>query len=157
MWIGDTGTSCHFTYEDSAFVKWSPINHAVGVGNGNLITASKIGTVRLEVQQRNGQKNIVILTGCKFANYLQNNFFSITQALAKGWQLTNKGVCTTLTKPKKINTSDSGKIVFDTIDPAPTGVVMMVKWFQNHIPTINILKQLNSYATLIPCNPSKRC
>jgi hypothetical protein len=84
VWIGDTGASCHFTNANTAFIDWTPIHHVIGVGNRNVITASKIGTVRLEVQQRSGKRNFVILQGCKFAKELNNNFFSITQALAKG-------------------------------------------------------------------------
>jgi hypothetical protein len=145
MWIGDTGASYHFTNDDTAFIDWTPINHVIGVGNGNLITASKIGTVRLEVQQRSGKRNIVILQGCKFAKELNNNFFSITQALAKGWQLTNRGVRITLTKINKDNISESGQIVFDTIDPGTSGIVMMVKMVPKPIPYdrgVNNIKEL---------------
>jgi hypothetical protein len=46
MWIGDSGASCHFTNDDSGFIKWRSINDAIGVGNNDVSIATKVGTIR---------------------------------------------------------------------------------------------------------------
>jgi hypothetical protein len=55
---------------------------------------------------------------------LRNNLFSITQALTKGWVNSNAGVIIILTQKEG---KEKGRIVFDTIDPGTTSVVMTVK------------------------------
>jgi hypothetical protein len=124
MWIGDSGASCHFTNDDTAFIKWRTINDVIGVGDGSIAHASKIGTDRLEVHQKNDKRSIVCLNGCKYVKGLRKNLFSITQALTKGWTLSNNGVKITVSKK---HGNEFGQISFDTIDPGTTGVVMMVK------------------------------
>jgi hypothetical protein len=78
MWIGDTGALCHFTNNDESFIDWKRIHEVVAVGDGSLKVATKIGTIRLEVQQRNGKKSIILLAECKFCKGLRNNLFCIT-------------------------------------------------------------------------------
>jgi hypothetical protein len=51
---------------------------------------------------------------------LPHNLFSITKALARGWQIGNTGVHINLQK-------GSNKIVFDTIDPTSYSCIMTVK------------------------------
>jgi hypothetical protein len=113
--IGDSGASCHFINDDSAMFNWRSIYDEIGVGDGNIVVATKEGSVRLEVQQRNGKQNIILLHGCKYIEGLRNNLFSITTALSKGWKLSNKGVHIVLEK-------DNGTIVFETLDPTTYGV-----------------------------------
>jgi hypothetical protein len=48
MWIGDTGASCQFINDDSAYIQWRNIHDAVGVCDGTFAIATKIGTVCLE-------------------------------------------------------------------------------------------------------------
>jgi ribosomal protein L31 len=74
----------------------------------------------LEVQQRNGKRCTIVLSGCKYVPELRSNLFSITTALAKGWQLSNHGIHIQLNK-------GHDKIVFDTIDPTSQGILMTVK------------------------------
>jgi hypothetical protein len=49
------------------------------------------------------------------------NLFSLTQALAKGWQLGSKGCYIALTKQTPLTT---GHVVFDTVLPTVTGYLM---------------------------------
>jgi hypothetical protein len=58
MWIGDSGASCHFTNDDSGFISWHSIHDEIEVGNNDIAIATKQGTLRLEVNQRNGNKHI---------------------------------------------------------------------------------------------------
>jgi hypothetical protein len=123
MWIGDSGASCHFTNDITGFIKWRHINDEIGVGNSDIAISTKIGTLRLEVIRRNGNRHVVILSDCKYIPNLRNNLFSITRALAKGWEITNQGIKLVLTKN---NGEEQGRIIFDTIDATTTGLIMMV-------------------------------
>ena len=120
LWIGDSGTSCHFTNDDTGMFNWEPIHDEIGVGNGNIVVATKRGSIRLVVHQRNGNRSNITLHGCKYIKGLSTNLFSITTALSRGWSLSNKNVHIILTK-------DDGRIVFDTLDPTTHGVLMMVR------------------------------
>jgi hypothetical protein len=41
MWIGDSGASCHFTNDDTSFVKWKPIQEPVVIPDGKEAFATK--------------------------------------------------------------------------------------------------------------------
>jgi hypothetical protein len=83
-----------------------------------------VGTIRLEVIQRNGQRSIITLNNCKYIPELRNNLFSITKALTMGWKISNTGIKLVLSE---YSGTEKGCIVFDTINPTTSGLVMMVK------------------------------
>ena len=120
LWMGDSGSSCHFTNDDSGLFDWRPIKEGISLGDGRTVYATKIGTLRLEVHQRNGTKCIVYLPECKYIKSIPTNLFSITRALAHGWNLRNNGV-------QLVLTNQDQKIVFDSVESTATGFVMKVK------------------------------
>ncbi len=120
LWMGDSGSSCHFTNDDSGLFNWKPIKEGISLGDGRKVYATKIGTLRLEVHQKNGSKSIVYLPECKYIKNIPTNLFSITRALAHGWNLRNNGV-------QLVLTNQGQKIVFDLVESTRTGFVMKVK------------------------------
>jgi hypothetical protein len=116
---------------------WKSICDIIAVGDENQAMAAKIGTVRLEVHQQNGERSIVLLKGCKYVRELRDNIFSITQALTWGWTLSNRGVRITLSKQQG---DEYGQTVFNTIDPGTSGIVMMVKMVPCSTSTYKHLK-----------------
>jgi hypothetical protein len=96
------------------------IHHTIGIGEGKTAVAVNEGSVTLMVHQPNGNKSIVTLHGCKYLPGLSNNLFSITQAISKGWRLSNKGIYIVLEQK-------NGKIVFDTSDRSIHGILMNVR------------------------------
>jgi hypothetical protein len=90
-WMGDSGSSCHFTNDDTGMFQWKHIKHPIQVSDGSTVYATKLGDIHLEVQQRNGTKCRIALENCKFIPNLATNLFLITQALSKGWKLGNQG------------------------------------------------------------------
>jgi hypothetical protein len=118
LWIGDTGASCHFINSDKGMFNIKRIHHAIGIGDSKTAVAVKEGSVTIMVHQRNGNKSIVTLHGCKYLPGLSNNMFSITQAISKGWRLSNKGNYIVLEQK-------NGKIVFDTPDRSIHGILGM--------------------------------
>jgi hypothetical protein len=124
MWIGDSGASCHFTNDDTGYIKWQSINVVIGVGNNDVSIATKVGKIRLEVIQRNGQRSIITLNNCKCIPELRNNLFSITKTLTMGWKIRNTGIKLVLSKHSG---TEKGCIVFDTINPTTSDLVIMVK------------------------------
>jgi hypothetical protein len=119
VWLGDSGSSCHFTIDDTGMFQWRKIHDPIQVGDGSTVFAVKEGDVSLEVRQKNGQRCHITLEGCKYIPNLPTNLFSITQAISKGWQLGNKGLHIALNKADR-------HIIFDTVDPSATGVIMQV-------------------------------
>jgi hypothetical protein len=57
---------------------------------------------------------------------LRSNLLSIPTALICGWSITNTGVNNTLTKQQG---DEYGQLVFDTIDPDTTSIVIIEKFF----------------------------
>jgi hypothetical protein len=71
------------------------------------------------------KEKTICLTGCKHdVKDRRYSIFSLTQSLAKGWQTSNNVVKIILTKKQG---EEHGQIMFDTIDPGTSGVIMMVK------------------------------
>jgi hypothetical protein len=60
------------------------IDEKIRVGNGNLLFATKIGNLKLDVTQVNGTNFTITLQGVNFVPDLWVNLFSINQALKKG-------------------------------------------------------------------------
>jgi gag-polypeptide of LTR copia-type/Zinc knuckle len=66
IWIGDRGASCHYCNNDAALYDYSMISEDITVGNGNVMTATKMGKLRCEILQKNGESLVVTLEDVKF-------------------------------------------------------------------------------------------
>jgi hypothetical protein len=91
IWIGDSGASCHNCNNDAALYDDAMISEEISVGNGNVMIATKIGKLRCEILQKNGESLVVTLHDVKFVPDLWINLFSIGKALKNGFNLGNDG------------------------------------------------------------------
>ena len=67
------------------------ISEEITVGNSNVMMVKKIGKLRCEILQKNGEKLIITLQDVKYVPDLWINFFSIGKALKNGFNLGNDG------------------------------------------------------------------
>jgi hypothetical protein len=93
MWILDSGASCHYC-QSAEDVK--EINESIKIGNGNSIKSTKIGNVKCEVTQVNGEKLTITMNDVKYVPSLCVNLFSLNKALKKGFKVSNDGVIISL-------------------------------------------------------------
>jgi hypothetical protein len=66
IWIGDSGASCHYCNSEEDLHNYTTISEEITVGNGNKMLAKKVGSLRCMVQQKNGEKCVVVLKDVKF-------------------------------------------------------------------------------------------
>ena len=116
--------------DDTHLIEWKKVNTHIKIGDGHLLKATKIGKMRLEVMQRDGSTQIVMLKDVQYVPDLALNLFSITKALDNGWTISNKGIFVSLTKQKV-------KITFDKVFRTNHGVILGIE-MKPHI------KQLHS-------------
>ena len=105
IWIGDSGASCHYCNNDAALYDYTTICEDITVGNGNMMTATKMGKLRCQIIQKNGESLVVTLEDVKFVPDLWINLFSIGKALKNGFNLGNEGETIKLMKGKTTITS----------------------------------------------------
>jgi hypothetical protein len=72
----------------------------ITVGNGNVMTATKMGKLRCQILQKSGESLVVTLEDVKFVPDLWINLFSIGKALKNGFNLGNDGETIKLMKGK---------------------------------------------------------
>jgi hypothetical protein len=77
---------------------YTTISEEITVGNGNKMLAKKVGSLRCIVQQKNGEKFVVVLKDVKFVPELWVNLFSISKALKNGFNLGNEDAVMKLMK-----------------------------------------------------------
>jgi len=116
VWICDSGASSHYCVSDRGMFDARDIDEKIRVGNGDLLVATKIGNLKLDVTQINGTKFTIILQGVKFVPDLWVNLFSINQALKKGYRISNDDIIISLSK-------GLNKITFDRFYKAKDGTV----------------------------------
>jgi hypothetical protein len=116
IWICNSGASSHYCISDKGMFDVRDIDEMIRVGNGNLLVATKIGNLKLDVTQINGTKFTITLQGLKFVPNLWVNLFSINQALKKGYRISNDNIIILLSKGLK-------KITFDRFFKAKDGTV----------------------------------
>jgi hypothetical protein len=118
LWILDSGASCHYCQSVEGLTDIKEINEAIKIGNGDLMKATKIGNLKCEVTQINGEKLTVTLNDVMYVPSLCVNLFSLNKALKKGF---NDGVVVSLNY-KHV------KLMFDRVihatDSCVTGVSM---------------------------------
>ena len=92
IFIADSGASCHMTSSLSGMTDIVDINEKITVGNGQVIRATKMGTMNGIVRTSDGTMRKVSLFQCKYVPELAPfNLFSITHALSRGFELGNDG------------------------------------------------------------------
>ena len=120
IWIGDSGASCHYCNSEEGLHDYTTISEEITVGNGNKMLAKKVGSLRCMVQQKNGEKFVVVLKDVKFVPELWVNLFSISKALKNGFNLGNEDV---VMKLMKGNTT----LYFDRMLKTKNGFVSGIK------------------------------
>jgi gag-polypeptide of LTR copia-type len=98
IWIGDSGSSCHYCNSEEGLYNYTTISEEITVGNSNKMLAKKVGSLRCMVQQKNGEKFVVVLKCVKFVPELWENLFSIGKALKNGFNLGNEDAVMKLVK-----------------------------------------------------------
>jgi hypothetical protein len=120
IWIGDSGPSCHYCNNDAALYDSSMISEDITVGNGNVMTATKMGKLQCQILQKNGESLVVTLEDVKFVPNLWIHLFSIGKALKNGFNLGNDGETIKLMKGKTV-------ILFDRCLNSKNGFVPAIK------------------------------
>ena len=92
LWILDSGASCHYCRSVEGLTDVKEIDESIKIGNGDLMKATKIGNLKCEVTQINGDKFTVTLNDVKYVPSLCVNLFSLNKALKKGFKVSNDGV-----------------------------------------------------------------
>jgi Zinc knuckle len=92
IWIGDSGKPFHYCNSEEGLYNYTTISEEITVGNGNKMLAKKLGSLRCIVQQKNGEKCVVVLKDIKLVPELWVNLFSISNALKCGFNLGNEDV-----------------------------------------------------------------
>jgi histone deacetylase 1/2 len=119
-WLGDSAASTHMGHCDAGMFDVEVISSPVKIGNGKLLTATKIGKKRITAIQKDGSSIDMILEDYKFVPELWVNLFSISKALKRGWNIGNKGTNIFLTKGQS-------KIVFDKEIKTQKGLVLGIE------------------------------
>ena len=141
FWIGDSGTSCHLTNTDQGMVSWTPIHEEINLGDGTPIYATKQGTMRFEVHQRNGKRAMSPYMTASTLNIYHRACSVSPRHLAKGWKLSNRGVHIVLT-------NGTSRIEFDRVNPTTTGCIMTVQM----VPLVPTVEKSNSMTTRTKSN-----
>jgi len=116
-WIADSGATSHMTNDDKGMYDWKEICQPVRVGNGNEVTAKKIGKLDMVVQNQDGTKTKVTLTNVQYVPAFWIKLFSLTAAMANGCDIFSEGM-------KIIVSKDNVKIQFDQIINTKTGFIL---------------------------------
>ena len=120
IWIGDSGASCHYCNDDDALHDYTMISEEMTVGNGDAMIAKRIGKLRCEILQKNGEELIVTLQDVEYEPNLWVNLFSIGKVLKNSFNLGNDGERIKLTKANVT-------ILFDRFLTSKNGFVPGIK------------------------------
>jgi hypothetical protein len=121
LWILESGASCHYCRSVEGLTDVKEINESIKIGNGDLMKATRIGNLKCEGTQINGEKFTVTLNNVKYMPSLCVNLFSLNKALKKGFKVSNDGVVVSLNFKHVKLTFDR---VFNAMDGCVTGVSM---------------------------------
>jgi hypothetical protein len=97
------------------------IDESIKIGNGNSMNSTKIGNLKCEVTQVNGEKLTIRINDIKYVPSLCVNLFSLNKALKKGFKISNDGVVISLNYKHVKLTFDR---VIHATDSCVTGVLM---------------------------------
>jgi hypothetical protein len=100
----------------------------IKIGNGDSMKATKIGNLKCEVTQVNGEKFTATLNYVKYVPSLCVNLFSMNNALKKGFKVSNDRVVISLNYKHVKLTFDR---VIHATDGCVTGVLVKPKFIDN--------------------------
>ena len=120
--LADSAASSHMGGCEDGMFDTREEQCSVRIGDGKLMTSTKIGKKRVTVVQANGTQTEVVLDNYKFVPGLWVNLFALLIPLAQGWLISNKGSLLTI---KKGTTSISFDRIFKTKDGLLAGVDMI--------------------------------
>jgi hypothetical protein len=92
IWICDSGACGHFCKSTEGMFNMSDIDEKITVGNGNSMTATKVGSRKRRVVQLNGFVLDITINKVKYVPKLCANLFSIKKAFKNGFSLSNKAL-----------------------------------------------------------------
>jgi hypothetical protein len=70
MWILDSGASCHYCQSAEGLTNIKKIYESIKIGNGDSLKSTKIGNLKCEVTQVNGEKLTITLNCVKYVQRL---------------------------------------------------------------------------------------
>jgi len=91
MWICDSGATCHMIGEDYGLTETKTIENEVIVGDGRKLKANKMGNLKVEFKQNNGESIEITLKDVKLVEGLKYNLFSLNSALKLGAKIRSEG------------------------------------------------------------------
>jgi len=118
--LADSGASSHMGHCNTGMFDFQEKTCGIKIGNGNTMSITKIGKKSGMLVQADGTKTNVVLENYKHVEDLWVNLFSITQAMASGWNLKSDGQMIMLIKGQDI-------IKFDRIMNTGDGYVCGVE------------------------------
>jgi hypothetical protein len=121
VWILDSGASFHYCQSAEGLTDIEEIDESIKIGSGDSMKSTKIGNLKCEMTQINGEKFTITLNDVKYAPSLCVDLFSLKKALKKGFKVSNDGIVFSLTYKHVKITFDR---VIHTKDGCVTGVLM---------------------------------
>jgi hypothetical protein len=119
MWILDSRASCHYCQYTEGLTDIKEIDESIKIGNGNSMKSTKIGNLKCEVTQINGERFTVTINDVKYVQSLCVNLFCLNKSLKKGFKVSNDGLVMSL-KYKHV------KLTFDRLIHTTDGYVTEV-------------------------------
>jgi hypothetical protein len=110
----------HYCKSIEGMFNLKDIAETITVGNGNSMTATKVGSLRRRVVQLNGSNLDITINEVKYVPNLCANLFSINKAIKNGFNRSNNGISICLTK-------GSASITFDRIINSLCGSISGIK------------------------------
>ena len=88
-WLLDSGASSHMTRNRDLFIEYEDLKTSenVGVGDGRVLTAVGIGSIKLDMILLPGDLNTVTLTNVLYVPDLACNLFSVSTVANKGYSV----------------------------------------------------------------------
>jgi hypothetical protein len=77
MWILDSGASCQYCQFAEGLTDVKEIDESIKIGNGHSIKLTKIGNLKYEVTQVNGEKLKIMLNDVKYVPSVCVNLFFV--------------------------------------------------------------------------------
>ena len=98
IWICDSGACGHYCKSIEGMFNIQEIDEKITVGNGDSMTATKVGSLKRRVIQLDGSNLDITINEVKFVPDLCANLFSINKAIKNGFSLSNKETAISLSK-----------------------------------------------------------
>jgi hypothetical protein len=87
MCILDKGAICHYWWSAEGLTDVKKINESIKIGNFDSMKSTKIGNLKCQVTQIDGEKLTIMLNDVKYVSSLCVNLLSVNKALKKGFKV----------------------------------------------------------------------